>query len=71
MHSKHVLQNLVEDLDRISNMICDLASCSEFQKQRDEYLKYYHDIKYIEKELQKDCNSIAEYETYTGTLDRI
>ncbi len=71
MHSKHVLQNLVEDLDRISNMICDLASCSEFQKQRDEYLKYYHDIKFIEKELQKDYNSIAEYETYTGTLDRI
>ncbi len=71
MHSKHVLKNLVKDLARIEEMLCDLASCSEFQKQRDKYLEYYHEVELIKEEMQKDYDGIADYERYTGTLDRM
>lgn len=71
MHTKHVLENLVEDLHQVSVILCDLASSSEFQEKRTEYLSYYDDIVEIKEELKKDISKVKDYESYTGTLDRI
>ncbi|NLJ72170.1 MAG: hypothetical protein GX333_04050 [Syntrophomonadaceae bacterium] len=71
MHTKHVLENIIQDLDKISKMMCDLASSDEFQVKRTAYLTYHDELINIKDKLSVDIGEVENYESYTGTLDRI
>ena len=71
MHTKHVLENLIQDLDKVSKMMCDLASSNEFQVKRAEYLTYHDELINIKDKLSVDIGEVENYESYTGSLDII
>lgn len=71
MHTKHVLENLIQDLDKVSKMMCDLASSNEFQVKRAEYLTYHDELINIKDKLNADISEVENYESYTGSLDII
>lgn len=71
MITQELLKNVIQDLDRVEEHLVELAKKSEFQEKRDQYVMYSKDVVRIRERLNSDYDNLYDYETYTGTLDRI
>lgn len=71
MHSEEILTRIASSLDKLEKDFHELASSSEFEKQRRNYLDFEKQLKIISKQVSHDLKNISDYESFTGSLDRV
>ena len=70
MNSEALLNEALGYLDELNRVFADLASRSEHQVQRSDYLAFQEQIQEMQKKLNQDLDNIDDTETFTISLDR-
>ncbi|NLU48468.1 MAG: hypothetical protein GXX02_10965 [Syntrophomonadaceae bacterium] len=70
MNSEALLNEALGYLDELNRVFADLASRSEHQVQRSDYLALQEQIQEMQKKLNQDLDNIDDTETFTMSLDR-
>jgi hypothetical protein len=70
VNSQTLLNNALAHLGELDELFSDLASRSEHQVQRSDYLGYQGQIKQMQERLSMDLDNIADTETFTMSLDK-
>jgi hypothetical protein len=70
MNSETLLNEALTYLGELDELFSDLASRSEHQVQRTDYLGYQGQIQQMLKKLSMDLDNIDDTETFTMSLDR-
>ncbi len=70
MNSELLLNEALGHLGELEQLFADLASRSEHQVQRKDYLDYQGQIQQMQKKLSQDLDNIDDTETFTMSLDR-
>ena len=70
MNSETLLNEALTYLGELDELFSDLASRSEHQVQRTDYLGYQGQIQQMLKRLSMDLDNIDDTETFTMSLDR-
>jgi hypothetical protein len=70
MNSELLLNEALGHLGELEQLFADLASRSEHQVQRKDYLDYQGQIQQMQKKLSQDLDNNDDTETFTMSLDR-
>ncbi|HQD90644.1 MAG: hypothetical protein ACOX6F_04760 [Syntrophomonadaceae bacterium] len=70
MNSELLLNEALGYLRELDQLFADLASRSEHQVQRKDYLDYQGQIQQMQKKLSQDLDNNDDTETFTMSLDR-
>jgi hypothetical protein len=70
MNSETLLNEALAYLGELDELFSDLASRSEHQVQRSDYLSYQGQIQQMHKKLSIDLDNIDDTETFSMSLDR-
>ncbi len=70
MNSELLLNEALGHLRELDQLFADLASRSEHQVQRKDYLDYQGQIQQMQKKLSQDLDNNDDTETFTMSLDR-
>ena len=70
MNSELLLNEALGYLRELDQLFADLASRSEHQVQRKDYLDYQGQIQQMQKKLSQDLDNIDDTETFTMSLDK-
>ena len=70
MNSETLLNEALTYLGELDELFSDLASRSEHQVQRTDYLGYQGQIQQMLKKLSMDLDNIDDTETFTMSLDK-
>ncbi|HAA08905.1 MAG TPA: hypothetical protein DCD98_03950 [Syntrophomonas sp.] len=70
MNSELLLNEALGHLGELEQLFADLASRSEHQVQRKDYLDYQGQIQQMQKKLSQDLDNIDDTETFTMSLDK-
>ncbi|MGR6835797.1 hypothetical protein [Syntrophomonas erecta] len=71
MNSQELLQEVMQHMGYVDHLLADLASRSEFQNKRHNYLDYQTQIQQIRDQLGNDLDNIDDYENFTTVLDKM
>jgi hypothetical protein len=71
LHSADVIVKVQELLQEVHENLVLLASNSEFEQKRRLYMEMSIEARKMEDNLQKELDNVADFETYTGILDKI
>ena len=70
MITELLLNEALGHLGELEQLFADLASRSEHQVQRKDYLDYQGQIQQMQKKLSQDLDNIDDTETFTMSLDK-
>jgi len=70
MNSETLLSEALGYLEELERVFADLASRSEHQVQRSDYINFQGQIQEIQRKLSQDLDNIDDTETFTMSLDR-
>jgi hypothetical protein len=70
MNSETLLNEALGYLGELEQLFSDLASRSEHQVQRSDYLDYQNQIQQMQKKLSQDLDNIDDAEEFTMSLDK-
>lgn len=70
MNSETLLNEALAYLGELDELFSDLASRSEHQVQRSDYLSYQGQIQQMHKKLSMDLDNIDDTETFSMSLDK-
>lgn len=70
MNSETLLNEALAYLGELDELFSDLASRSEHQVQRSDYLGYQGQIQQMHKKLSMDLDNIDDTETFSMSLDK-
>lgn len=71
MNSQGLLRETLQHMEYVDHLLEDLASRSEFEKKRHNYLDYQTQIQQMRDQLSNDLDNIDDYENFTTVLDKI
>lgn len=70
MNSEVLLNEAIGYLGELDQVIADLASRSEHQVQRSDYLAFQEQIQEMQRKLRQDVDNNDDTETFSMSLDR-
>jgi len=70
MNSETLLNEALGHLEELERVFADLASRSEHEVQRSDYLAFREQVQEMQNKLNQDLDNIDDTETFTMSLDR-
>lgn len=70
MNSETLLSEALGYLEELEQLFGDLASRSEHQVERSDYLAFQGQVQEMQKKLTQDLDNVDDTETFTMSLDR-